>query len=755
MSKLTPNQIAAKKARDNFVALSNRVKSRFSFKQIKTFRDLLAVAGITDFSSYDNATLQEEQTLDKIKKWLLEEQARVEADIVQCTVSAEANKETGGDTASSLQQIVSTSKEVEKDYGLISSPNEKAFLFWFQKKATKELLDGVLGWHKVSPISQICEVAHPGGRWTMPEDCIPNKVGKRGQALLAAVGTGKTFILGALFRRLLDMNFQHRFTPNRSPWPYVYVTKASILEQTKRVLKNWFNIDPVNEVLVINIDQLRSKFGELFVNEKVKVENGVEYTTWEWRQWINPLVIAWDECQALKNEGTQQHNIGASYNEIEDNTFQIFSSATPFTRVCEAKCFVVSTRIPYTFGIAKNAPMCNSHWSQFSKDIAAPADPIEHSPGAIDRLIDKMDPYIVRVKGVRPQFHAHNSVQIIDFQNEEDRKFYELAWERFLAEKAKLENDDNLSAAQSRFQILVEMLKFRQAAELVRAPYIAKAMWECVMKGKQASVAALNFKATIVKIVKILCYDYNVPRSQISLIWGGGAKDPNRKQKIKYKLQQNKAVLDALGAAGISMSDLDLDDVEAQLEREEFDPALKLGPQNAKHRQDEIDRFQSGKSLYCLFTFRAGGVGLSLHHTDEFTKEKVRRKESGYAVEEDIKKIPTRKRVTFVAPTWSAIELVQGLGRVPRLTSLSDTTQILVFYRGTIEERVARIVSLKLHCLTKVVRQKEDWSDAMVGGYTQEELDKKYLIADTTEESVANGDSDEAGGYFEDEEEEE
>ena len=45
---------------------------------------------------------------------------------------------------------------------------------------------------------------------------------------------------------------------------------------------------------------------------------------------------------------------------------------------------------------------------------------------------------------------------------------------------------------------------------------------------------------------------------------------------------------------------------------------------------------------------------------------KCRRKESGYAVEGDIKFIPTRPREVYLSTTYSAIELVQGLAKVTR-----------------------------------------------------------------------------------------
>ena len=89
---------------------------------------------------------------------------------------------------------------------------------------------------------------------------------------------------------------------------------------------------------------------------------------------IHPCVIVWDECQGLKNEGSTQTQIARAYSEIPDkeitmdqlgkhptwtkdlaiplpdnkfrapNTWQLFSSATPFTTVAEAKTYALATR---------------------------------------------------------------------------------------------------------------------------------------------------------------------------------------------------------------------------------------------------------------------------------------------------------------------------------------------------------------------------------------------------------------------------
>ncbi len=198
--------------------------------------------------------------------------------------------------------------------------------------------------------------------------------------------------------------------------------------------------------------------------------------------------------------------------------------------------------------------------------------------------------------------------------------------------------------------------------------------------------------------------------------------------------------MEMLEETGLTMYDIKLGNVhEAAIV--ELDPSLRLGAQSPEDRQREIDRFQKGKSLYAAFSAKAGGVGLSLHHTDEFTTFKCRRKDSGYAVEEDIVNVPTRPREYYGSLPYSAIDLVQMLGRCPRLTSLSNTNQTILGYRGTIEERILAVVSLKLRCLKKVVSTKESWEDVVLGEKTAESHMKE----------ITNGEEDD--GLIESEEE--
>lgn len=391
-------------------------------------------------------------------------------------------------------------------------------------------------------------------------------------------------------------------------------------------------------------------------------------------------------------------------------------------------------------------------WKTWSAFIASPADPEDYNEASVERLMSAISPYVVDVKNVRPQFKAINRIRMIDFETPQDAERYMTAYERYLEACQKVEHTTNGVFAQ-----LVEWLKFRQEAELIRAPYLAGQMYHAVENG-YAAVSACNFKATIAKVAHVLNTRFRVPRAKMSIIWGGSSIY-NIKEEDKISMDEIKDMLNAIGR-GLEVDIRRVQKAKQQLLAQQaglgnVSADLDLGPQNYERRQVEIDRFQSGESDYCLFNFKSGGVGLSLHHSDALTKQKVRRKsESGYAYEEDIPSIPVRQRCSFLSPTYSAIELVQGLGRVPRITSLSDTVQTLVFYRNTIEVAVAAIVSQKLKCLKQVVRQKETWEDVIINSSRGAGVAKQLPASIPDEESFDGNELLELDNVDEDEDEE-
>lgn len=347
-------------------------------------------------------------------------------------------------------------------------------------------------------------------------------------------------------------------------------------------------------------------------------------------------------------------------------------------------------------------------WPAFSKSIATDSDPFLHSPAAIERYMDIMKPYIKNVRAPHGKFKAINKCKLIDFLDDSEREAYDRALKDMMAKYERLQKD---MPADAKFQEFLIQGEFRRRAELIRARLFAMEMYAAVQQGF-AAVMAGCYRPTIARTVRCLS-DMGVSRDEISLIWGGN----NLFAKEKRLTEAQIATLVYRLAKGETLPAKDLKQLYAQVSESEeqkeeatksYGQDLRLGSQSREERQKEIDRFQRGKSLYCCFTFAAGGVGLSLHHTDKDRKGKL---------------VDLRPRKSFLTPTYSAQDFVQGLGRAHRsVFSLSNTEQTILFYKDTVEEHVMARVSLKLKCLSKVVQAKESWADAI---WTSSKVDKE------------------------------
>ncbi len=740
ISKLSPDQKEDKKARDNLLILHNGIRSDWSNKRIITWRHLYRKLGYAD-EVIDSKGVPEYVESEKMMtfpelKQVLEKQQQALEDKIRKKYEVKAEDKTTVNGNNNLEKVfdkvsqevsstrtervtqenivtIKESKEVilnlENDYGFIPSPNEpKTFsALWYQKRAISEILQKV-------------------------------KAGLSGILVLSATGTGKTIMALGTVRRLKDECYEEGKT--WSHIPYLYIGKTTILDQIKQDAIDMFGIDCSHELEVINIEQLRSKAGQLWVKEVISVKDGLDESNWEWKPKINPCVVLFDESQGAKNIKSTQSQIMCAYSKLK-NACLISISATPFTRVSEAKCFAISTKRSIEhMGFPAGSILNEDNWPQYARMISAPSKPDDYNEAAVGRLMKDLDKYVVRVRGVRPQFNAKNGVKVIPFESIEKREFYLDAWKRFESEMAAIKAAEEAGEPQAANCHLVVLQKFSMAAEMCHAEGFADRMYKHVYKEGKAAICAVKWKGTIIEIVKILNQKYCVPRDMISLIWGGGQTQLTDKQKEKQKV---RAMQKKIEKAGFSMdemlADLDLDEVEDRV-LQDLPEHLRLGPQDKAARKKEIDSFQRGKTLFCVYTFRAGGVGLSLPHTDRFTEFKCRRKESGYVYEEDILKVPTRPRKGTIATTYNAIELAQGIGRAPRIVSLSDTEQDVICYEGTIEMEMAHIYSKKFRCLSAVVAQREDWQDVILGAASGK--DKAKIVNDALEKTERTPDDD-------------
>jgi len=362
--------------------------------------------------------------------------------------------------------------------------------------------------------------------------------------------------------------------------------------------------------------------------------------------------------------------------------------------------------------------LTDSYWKQLVSEIATDNDPLLHSPGAMEKLVARLNPYIVRVAGIHGKYRVTNQCTLIDFRNDKEQSYYAGALSRYQEACAKV----NRQTAEGRWAEFVAFGQFKKAAEVIRAETLAEKCNDAVKQEDKSAVVGCCYKQTIIGVVRSLIKNYGYKRNDISIIWGGDdtAQRGNRLtqiQCVQYLMQM---------AAGKPVTKKILKQIEKQAFESQAEQVLAaedlgdlaLGSQSLSDRQLEIDRFQTSRSRICLFTGAAGGVGLSLHHTNDLFEMRKDRYEkvddTQYRHLKTGQLFRAYPRRTFVTPTYSAQDFVQILGRAHRsIFSLSDTLQDILFYRGTVEEEVMAIVSIKLKCLKKVTTARESWMDAI------------------------------------------
>jgi hypothetical protein len=518
----------------------------------------------------------------------------------------------------------------------------------------------------------------------------------RGLLLRCNTREGKTYAIAQILRWLVDSKYFEGKT--LSPYRIFFVTKPTLIEQSRRVLENEFGLDPIDDFFITNYDSLRASLGKQFIKENEIVRMGEVFYEYEWKPGIYPLVVVWDECQGLKNEGSEQSKVAQAYQNLLDkdpNILQIFSSATPFSRVSQAKVFAVATRIPFKFGMGEK-PLNNLTWPTFAaEELCVPgANPYQYSKANMKLLMEKFKPYIFTFKNVRYKYRANNRTEVIDFPSPEIAKQYILAWEEYVKEKIRLERN---MARNSGFLVLAQFTIYRKKAERLRYKIIAERIWRAVNERGKAALVACAFKGTIVAVVTELYRSYGIPRDKISLIWGGDSAFT----QTKRELYTDEEIMRVLKSKEEDIDRKQIKEILKQLEYtsgnlDQLPPNFDLGPQSREKRQEEVDKFQSGASDYCLFTFGAGGVGLSLHQY----------------------KSSLKPRETIVTPIFNEMEMIQALGRAHGPNSLSVTEQSILLFKDTIEEAVLGIYRAKKSALDVVMEEGKEGGGA--------KLDEKF-----------------------------
>lgn len=463
---------------------------------------------------------------------------------------------------------------------------------------------------------------------------IKSKIGK---LLIAPTRTGKTYAIAKALKKAQDEGIIPYNKQANKLCSILFLTKKSIKIQSTRVLKEL----GVEDCWVEAYDSIRSSFGELWIDWIKGLEYGVLTEKPVWRTQDMPDIIIADECQYIKNVNAQCSAVIKSF--IEQGGVVIFSSATPFVTIEEARLICYGCRVANDL-----------NWSSFCQRFCGTKGPTEISPANSERLTTYLENTlsIVRFSDIKYQHKTINKCRLIDFENNTQRLLFERAYDDYKEQLRKLNRGEPGGVA----AIWVAMLKFRQRAELLRARRLARIGKEIRYDYNRQVIIASNFIETLRLVWDELVKKQNILPEKVSFI---------------------------------------------------------IGQQDLIDRQRCIDRFQKGIADFCLFTLKAGGVGISLHHC---IKEAL-------------------PRHVILPPTWSAVELVQALGRAHGPGSLSTTHQDVVWFKNTIEERVAEKVSSKMSCLAETVRRRESWVDLFNKISEQEKNEIETKIEEETKDN--------------------
>ena len=584
--------------------------------------------------------------------------------------------------------------------------------------------------------------------------------------LQGGTGVGKTFIAGEVVTRIGDIIKQHPYYPI-SRYPFVYVTAASVVQQTQEELRCYFGLTE-RDIYVISYSSIIAREGSIFwqkvypkdydpKDEECVARMGKIAAEFQWFPAIGPLFVILDESQRARKETSATHRCIKALIRQNPDVKVLLMSATAFTTVMESEIFARAANL-------KSTARATEKFFQWCCNITAPAHPCDYSEVGMRKFLKIAEPYIVRIPHINTKYKNHLKILLIDFLKEEDRIHYDKAFTDYVKECAQLRK----STAFGQKTKLVAMNKFRQRAELIRAEWYAENMYKEVNEYNHTAVCACEYQTTIVKAVLALL-KRGVKRDDISIIWGGGERYTSL-SKV-YTQEEIYTLFTKALASPEDITDAerdDIDEIHKQITQvsmgivEELqDKSLRLGPQSDDERELEKMKFNAGKTKYCFFTFKAGSVGLSLHHcVDYFVKRPDKYKPATGTKPEDMdwrylddspvpyKPLPRR---VFVSPTWNPVEWIQSIGRSHRLTSLSDTVQCGVYYRGTIEEKVADILAAKLKSIATLVKAKESWMDAIEERELQEILannqssvgDNIKLLAETETDDIIELEDDE------------
>lgn len=544
-------------------------------------------------------------------------------------------------------------------------------------------------------------------------------------------GAGKTVIGSAICKYLQDNNYLD--APGLFAFGHIFIfaPKAVVIPWI-RTLKRIGVKGVGTDVLVLPHDALRSKNWEfLFYDEEIEFFNNKKIVK-RCRLPEGPVFVILDEYHKYKKSGSKKSRYIEAFLDYPETKW-LDLSATPGITVNDMRLFTLQTRHRQSDGTLIDA----EQWPVFSWTFCRNSRPDQNIGANMERFRDYMSFAIVDPPNDPMKVKAYNRVKFFKFKTEEEwAKYWKLEKAYVEALKRCGENISERGLVMAQFQI------YRNGSELLSVPYFVEAAIQAYRDGF-APVLALCYQNSVIDAAAAFI-KAGFRREDISIIWGG-------QKEIKesdiyshdefFNLLMKKEAIDEgrLPADAISKKEwtkfrktlaynrdrIRREETEDEKrERMKWMSTLKLHAQTADERQDAVDDFIQGRTKICIYTFAAGGVGLSLDHQVE----------------------GGRPRQVFSTVCYYAEEYIQALGRCLRVVTLSDVIQNIMVPRGTIVEHhvVPRLLP-KLRSISKIATQGDD----MVGAMEKSILKQEKQVSDIPDAEQAIESEDDAGDLAE------
>lgn len=612
---------------------------------------------------------------------------------------------------------------------------------------------------------------------------------KLGNAVLNPLrtGAGKSIIAGTIAKYLQDNNWLDVpfFLPQAK---FVFLTKKAVVEKIIRTFKrmgvrnvgrNLFG----NDVCVTHYGALRSKAnaGLFETFESILQNNPVTLIRYKGQA---PLCIVLDECQEVKKwESQRTQYVWAFYhNRAGRNIKWLLTSATPGITLNDMMAFSVFSGVKYT----DNEIISRENFASWVTRFRA--DPRKANAAAMERFRDYMGALIVSPPNDPSKVKATNKCTLLKFKTYSESERYHTAEAEYIAAIERVGR-----GISDRGLAMVQFMIYRAKCELMSVPYIVELALERYRAGF-APVVAFCFQESVRDYVLGLI-EAGIPRSKISLIWGGDKAiteseifksdeagqvvlmkcdlDDPVQQIVEGRIDNLAALVDNPTIArlikrpppempdgwdkkiavdwvyeellslpiiqsrypNITLKKLltryrkwtkytyervkrDESEIAARERREKL-TGLKLTALSDDERQREIDRFLDGTTEFCCYTLSAGGTGVDLDHQQPQAKP----------------------RHVFSTICYYAEEFMQALGRCMRVATLTDVTQEIIFFEGTIAaQHVAPRLMKKVASIAKIASSTDDLVSVLEASVLKQSSATMTLVTEVVDETASEVD---------------